>query len=91
MALRAHVFSAASEVGPDTRDLLNREPVPARVTTVGLEALVRVAGLPTGGRIFLAGGAALIRRSGEAYEGFEGLKDVGGTLGVDHSSGSPTG
>jgi hypothetical protein len=82
VALRAHAFSAPSEVGPEAHGLHDLEPVPARVTTVGLDALVRVAGLPTGGRVFLAGGAVLIRRSGQAYEGFKGLGDVGGTLGV---------
>jgi hypothetical protein len=80
--LRASVLTSASEVGPSVRDLLNREPVPARVTTVGLETLVTVAELSTGGRVFLAGGAAIVRRSGDAYEGFDGTKDVAGTIGV---------
>jgi hypothetical protein len=82
VGLRASVLTSASDVGPATRDLLLRDPVPSRVTTVGLEALVPIAELATGGRVFLAGGAAIVRRSGEAYVGFEGTKDVGGTLGV---------
>ena len=56
--------------------------MPSRVTTVGFEALVPIAQLSTGGRVFVAGGAAVVRRSGDAYEGFEGTSDVGGSLGV---------
>jgi hypothetical protein len=82
VGLRVSVTTSASKVGPATRDPLFRDPVPSRVTTMGLEALLPIAEFPTGGRVFLAGGLAAIRRSGDAYEGFEGTRDVGGTLGV---------
>lgn len=82
VGLRAAVLTSASDVGPATHDLLLRDPVPSRVTTVGLEALVPIAQLSTGGRVFVAAGAAVVRRSGDAYEGFEGTSDVGGSLGV---------
>lgn len=82
VGLRASVLTSASDVGPATRDLLLRDPVPSRVTTMALEALVPIAKLSTGGHVFLAGGVAIIRRSGDAYEGFEGTRDVGGTIGV---------
>jgi hypothetical protein len=82
MGLRASLLTSSSEVGPATHDLLNRDPVSARVTTAGLEALVTLTALPTGGRVFLVGGAAIIRRSGDAYHGFEGTKDLAGMFGV---------
>jgi hypothetical protein len=82
VGLRASVTTSSSKVGPATRDLLLRDPVPSRVTTMGLEALLTIAELSTGGRVFLAGGVAAVRRSGDAYEGFEGTRDVGGSLGV---------
>lgn len=81
VGLRASVTTSASKVGP-VRPNQFRDPVPSRVTTLGLEALLPIAELPTRGRVFLAGGVAVIRRSGDAYEGFEGTRDVGGTLGV---------
>jgi hypothetical protein len=74
--------TAPSKVGPETRDLLNREPVPARVTVVALEAVVPLRHLPSGARVFLAGGPVLISRSGEAYDDFEGLRDLGASLAV---------
>jgi hypothetical protein len=82
VGLRASVLSSASKVGPATHELLLSKPVPAHVTTAGLEALVPIATPPNGGRVFLAGGAAVVLRSGEANQGFEGTNDVAGTLGV---------
>lgn len=80
--VRLTLFIAASELGPESRDLLNRRPIPARVTVAGLEALVPLRSVSGGGRVFVAGGAALVRRSGRAYEGYEGTKDLGATLGL---------
>lgn len=78
---RLLLFTAASTVGPASRDFLNREPVPARVTVVGLEALAPLRSV-RGGRVFLAAGANVVHRAGEAYDGFEGTTDLGGTLGL---------
>ncbi len=79
---RLFLSTAASAVGPDSRDLLNREPVGARVTVIGLEALAPLRSVSTGGRVFLAGGADVIHRSGKAYDGFTGTTDLGGSLGL---------
>jgi hypothetical protein len=82
VGVRLFGLTARSEVGPDQRDLLNREPVPARVTITGIEAVVELRELPGGTRIYAAGGPALVSRSGEFYRGFDGLRDVGLSLGL---------
>jgi hypothetical protein len=82
VGIRLFAMTAGSEVGADQRDLLNREPVPARVTVTGLEAVVELRALPSGTRIHAAAGPAIVSRSGEFYRDFDGLRDVGLSLGV---------
>ena len=79
--VRAAVFTASSDVG-STSSFSPQQPVPARVTTGAVEALVRVRRLPGSAVIYLSGGLVLVKRSGDAYEGFEGLNSVGGALGI---------
>ena len=82
VGVRMLLFSAASRVGPEERDPLNREPVPSRITAAGLEALVPLRAVTSRGRVFVSGGATLLHRGGEAYEGFQGTTDLGGTVGL---------
>lgn len=82
VGVRVSGFTAASEVGPDNQDLLDRQPVPANVTTWDLDALVALRPFASNLRVFFSGGVAFIERGGDAYEGFQGTSDIGGALGV---------
>ena len=81
--VRLSVLTAPSEVGPnENNDPLDRQPVPATVTTAALEALVPLKAFASKLRVFLSGGVALVDRGGDAYQGFDGTSDVGGILGI---------
>jgi hypothetical protein len=82
LGLRAYAATSASSVGPTNRDIVTRDAVSARVTLAGAELVLPISTLESGTTIYLAGGAGMIRRSGDAYEGHEGTTDLTGTGGV---------
>ena len=82
VGIRALGYTAASAVGPDNQDILDRKPVPANVTTFGLMALIPLSEFAARLRVYLSGGGALIVRGGDAYQGFSGTSSLGGIVGV---------
>ena len=80
--VRVTVITAASAIASVIPLPLFTAPEDARVTTAGAEVLVRLAELASGGGVFAAGGPLIVRRSGNAYEGFAGTTDLGGSLGL---------
>jgi hypothetical protein len=82
VGIRALGYTAASAVGPDNRDILDRSPVPATVTTFGLMALIPLSEFAAHLRVYLIGGGALVDRGGDAYQGYSGTSDFGGIFGI---------
>jgi hypothetical protein len=83
LGIRGYAGTSASSVGPTNRDNLGgRQPAPGRVTIAGAELVLPFSTLESGTVLYLAGGAGVIRRGGEAYEDHEGTSDLTGTAAV---------
>jgi hypothetical protein len=80
VGLGFHVVTASSKVGA-SQYLTLTDPVDARVTVVGAQLLFPVHRSAEKAVVYAAAGASVVRRSGDAYDGFEGTSDVGAELG----------
>jgi hypothetical protein len=80
---RFHVLSSKTDVALANTDLRGQDPSPSRITVLGGEVLLQLRKLSgTGTQVYMDAGVSHVTRSGAAYEGFSGTKDLAGSLGL---------